>query len=223
MVTLAPPKVMLTKFCSFISCSGTSELLKPPASAPETTIQENNSEMKRTASGGFQTNEGTLYVSKPFRSGKSKKPRAVISFVPRQSTFDSKISGSNEFRVRAHLFIGLYYLRLLLNITHFCCFIMQGFFVLFWISLFLLVVQNYVASFERHGYPIELAFAAMFSRHAFSLALSDGVLVLSTGLSVPFAIALKKGWINYYHTGVIIQHLMQTTILFSAITWTFNR
>ena len=63
--------------------------------------------MKRTRSGGFQTNEGTLYVSKPFRSGKSKKARAVISFVPRHSTFDSPISGTNEFRVRPHLELKL--------------------------------------------------------------------------------------------------------------------
>lgn len=84
-------------------------------------------------------------------------------------------------------------------------------------------MQNYVASFERHGYPIELAFAAMFSKHALSLAISDGILVLSTGLSVPFAIALKKGWLNYYGMGLVIQHTMQTVILFSAITWTFNR
>lgn len=63
----------------------------------------------------------------------------------------------------------------------------------------------------------------MFSRHALSLAISDGILVLSTGLSVPFAIALKKGWLNYYGMGLVIQHTMQTVILFSAITWTFNR
>lgn len=89
--------------------------------------------------------------------------------------------------------------------------------------MLLLVVQNFVTSYEKHGYPIEMAFAAMFSRHAMALALSDGVLVLSTGFSVPFALALKKGWINYYSTGVIIQHTFQTLVLGIAVTWTFNR
>ena len=67
--------------------------------------------------------------------------------------------------------------------------------------LFLLTVQGYVASYERHGYPLSLAFASMFSRHALTLAISDAVLVGSTGLSVLFVKALQKRWIRYYYTG----------------------
>lgn len=63
----------------------------------------------------------------------------------------------------------------------------------------------------------------MFSQDAVTLAISDFFLVLSTGLCVPFAKALSKGWISYYWTGLVLQHVLQTTILFSAITWTFNR
>ncbi|THH07400.1 hypothetical protein EW145_g3410 [Phellinidium pouzarii] len=151
----------------------------------------------RTNSGGIQTNDGTLYVSKPSRARLGKKSRAIISFVPRNSTFDPQENSSpNEFR---------------------------GFFTLFWISMFLLVVQNYIVSYEKSGYPIELAFAAMFSRHAFTLVLSDAALIISTGFCVPFAIALKRGWINFYPLGIIIQHTFQTLVLFVAITWTFNR
>jgi sterol O-acyltransferase len=40
---------------------------------------------------------------------------------------------------------------------------------------------------------------------------------------VPFAKAVSRGWIKYYSTGVILQHLLQASILFSAIKWTFNR
>lgn len=55
----------------------------------------------RTPSGGFQTADGTLYVSKPFRSKTSKKLRAMITFAPRKSHFDigNESSGTNEFRV----------------------------------------------------------------------------------------------------------------------------
>ncbi|KAI5123524.1 hypothetical protein M0805_006684 [Coniferiporia weirii] len=156
-----------------------------------------SSALSRTPSGGIQTSDGTLYVSRPFSAGTGKKSRAVISFVPRNSTFDPQdTSTPNEFR---------------------------GFFALFWISMFLLVVQNYVVSYERSGYPMELAFAAMFSRHALALALSDAALVLSTGLCVPFALALKRGWINFYPVGIIMQHTFQTLVLFIAVTWTFNR
>ena len=63
----------------------------------------------------------------------------------------------------------------------------------------------------------------MFSQDAITLALSDAFLVLSTGICVPFAMAIKNGWIRYYWTGLILQHLLQTSLLFGAITWTFNR
>ncbi|KAH7926040.1 MBOAT-domain-containing protein [Leucogyrophana mollusca] len=152
----------------------------------------------RTESGGFATTEGTLYVSKPFRSKSSKKMRSMITFTPRKSHFDTtnESSGANEFR---------------------------GFFTLFWISMFLFMVQTYISSFEANGYALSFAFATMFSRDAITLALSDLLLVLTTALCVPFAKAISKGWIRYYWTGVIIQHLFQTSVLFVAVTWTFNR
>ncbi|KAJ7696587.1 MBOAT, membrane-bound O-acyltransferase family-domain-containing protein [Mycena rosella] len=152
----------------------------------------------RTDSGGFATPEGTIYVSKPFRSKSSKKLRAMISFAPRQSHFDinNESSGANEFR---------------------------GFFTLFWISMFIFTVSTYIKSFETSGSALNLRFAAMFSRDAITLAISDAGLVSATALCVPFAKAVSKGWIRYYWTGVILQHTLQTLALVSAISWTFNR
>ncbi|KAF9006125.1 MBOAT, membrane-bound O-acyltransferase family-domain-containing protein [Cyathus striatus] len=159
---------------------------------------EQASNIVRTASGGFSTSDGTLYVSKPYRSKSSKKLRALITFAPRKSTFDinNERSGTNEFR---------------------------GFFSLFWISIFLFTVRTYIQSIETSGRPLNLRFATMFSQDAITLAISDAVLVLTTGLCVPFAIALKMGWLRYHWTGIIIQHALQTSILFTAIIWTFNR
>jgi sterol O-acyltransferase len=56
----------------------------------------------RTEDGGFTTTEGTLHVSKPFRSRSTKKLRAMITFEPRKTHFDTtnEASGTNEFRVR---------------------------------------------------------------------------------------------------------------------------
>ncbi|KAI0075307.1 MBOAT-domain-containing protein [Panus rudis PR-1116 ss-1] len=150
----------------------------------------------RTASGGYATKEGTVYVSKPFRSRTNKKLRAMISFVPRKSTFENESSKANEFR---------------------------GFFTLFWISMFLVSVNTYIRGIEETGSPLEFAFASMFSEDAITLALSDAVLVGSTFICVPFAKAIQKGWIRYYWVGVILQHLWQTTVLAAAVTWTFNR
>ena len=66
-------------------------------------------------------------------------------------------------------------------------------------------------------------FASLLSQDAWTLALSDAVLVLSTGICVPFAWVLKKRYIQYYWTGVAIQHALQTAILFGAIYWAYHR
>lgn len=87
--------------------------------------------------------------------------------------------------------------------------------------MFILVVQNYVVTMEKNGYPIELAFARMFSQHAFALAVSDGVLALSTGFAVPFSIALMNGWLNYNPWGLAIQYLYELFVLVTAVTWTY--
>lgn len=171
----------------------------------------------RTNSGGFKTTEGTLYISKPFRSKSSKKMRALITFAPRKSHFDTtnELSGVNEFRVSSDKPFFVYHWT---DVTHY-----QGFFTLFWISMFLFILRTYIVSFETNGYPLNLVFATMLSRDAITLALSDAVLVLTTGLCVPFAKAISKGWIRYYYTGMVLQHLLQTIVLLTAVTWTFNR
>jgi sterol O-acyltransferase len=89
--------------------------------------------------------------------------------------------------------------------------------------MFLFTVSTYINSVEKNGYPLNFAFATMLSKDAVTLAISDAVLVLTTGLCVPFAKAISKGWIRYYWTGVALQHILQTLVLFTAVTWTFNR
>lgn len=68
----------------------------------------------RTTSGGYRTEKGTLYVSKPFRSSKGKKLRAMVAFTPRKSAFDTtnELSGANEFRVSIFLVYSTRYRRL---------------------------------------------------------------------------------------------------------------
>ncbi|PFH51803.1 hypothetical protein AMATHDRAFT_74686 [Amanita thiersii Skay4041] len=154
--------------------------------------------LPRTESGGFKTSQGTIYVSQPYRSRRSKKLRALVTFEPRKSAFDisNESSVANEFR---------------------------GFFSLFWISIFIFSLQTYVHSIEKSGRPLDLTLAALFSQDAITLAISDAVLVLSTAFAVPLAIAFKRGWIRYYWTGLVIQHIYQTLVLFCAVKWTFNR
>lgn len=153
---------------------------------------------QRTHSGAYQSADGSLYVSKPYRSRHDNKVRATITFAPRKSHFDTtnELSGSNEFR---------------------------GFFTLFWISMFIFMVRSYIQSMETHGYIMNFHFAMSLSQHAMMLGISDAILVLSTGLCVPFTKAMANGCFNYHWFGVVIQHAWQTLILFVAIRWTFNQ
>ncbi|KAL1747630.1 MBOAT, membrane-bound O-acyltransferase family-domain-containing protein [Schizophyllum fasciatum] len=152
----------------------------------------------RTGGEGLETPAGTLYVSKPFRSSTSKKLRALITFTPRKSAFDTtnELSGSNEFR---------------------------GFFTLFWISMFIFTIRTYITSIETQGAPLNFAFATMFSQDAVTLFWSDMALIASSVLCVPFAKALATNTVRYYWTGVILQHILQCSILIIAVSWTYHR
>lgn len=57
--------------------------------------------LDRTGTNNLNATEGTLYVSKPYRTKDSRRPRALITFTPRKSVFDinNEASGVNEFRV----------------------------------------------------------------------------------------------------------------------------
>jgi len=169
---------------------------------------------------GMTTDGSTAFVFKSSRLPNHKKLKAAVAFVPRLSPFDieNERSSTNEFRVDPRSHVPSRTLRADLRAIR-----KQGFFTLFWISLFIWTVRTYVRSIEKHGVALNLQFATMFSKDARMLALSDAVLVLSTGICVPFAKAISKGWVRYYWTGVVLQHTLQTFILFAAIKWTFNR
>lgn len=88
------------------------------------------------------------------------------------------------------------------------------------------MLRTYVVSFDQTGYPLSLSFAALFSKDALGLALSDAVLVGSTGICVPFVKLLASGRLRYSGAGspgMIIQHVYQTLMLAVAVLWTFNR
>ena len=85
------------------------------------------------------------------------------------------------------------------------------------------MTRTYIEGIETNGVPLNLQFAALFSKHALPLALSDAILVLSTGVCVPFAKLLAKGYIRYHWVGVIIQHSWQASVLAITVKWTFDR
>ncbi|KAG8870642.1 hypothetical protein FRC20_011520 [Serendipita sp. 405] len=138
---------------------------------------------------------GTLHVQ-PFRRPGSKQLRAVVTFVPRPSRFDSSDSGAEQFR---------------------------GFYTLFWIFCTLLSVKTIVYHHKETGSLLSLTFANVMSKDLFSLLLSEMVLTFTSLFAVVLVKAFKRGYVRYYWTGVVIQHVYQTIMLAAAITWTFNR
>lgn len=62
----------------------------------------------------------------------------------------------------------------------------SGFFTLFWILVFVALVRTGAQHYSESGVVWGKTFATLISRDAQMLALSDGIMVLSTFLCVPF-------------------------------------
>lgn len=141
--------------------------------------------------------DGSVHL-RPSSNRKGKKIRALVSFKARESHFDrhNKDVARDPFR---------------------------GFYTLFWIGLTILILNTFYTSFDTTGQIISLTFATLFSKDAIVLAISDGVLVASTFVCVPFAYVLKKGWCRYWPTLIWLQHTWQALLLAAVIRWTHYR
>lgn len=89
-------------FCGTVATTPSLTSTIMAATAIETKHLAQGSPTLYKGNGTFETANGILYVSKPYRSRNSKKLRALITFAPRNSTFDmnNEDSTKNEFRVR---------------------------------------------------------------------------------------------------------------------------
>ncbi|UZJ54057.1 hypothetical protein CBS101457_003377 [Exobasidium rhododendri] len=141
--------------------------------------------------------DGTIHL-RPTSNRKGRKIRGLVSFRARESHFDrhNKDIAKDPFR---------------------------GFYTLFWIGLFILMLNTFYTSFATTGQIISLTFATLFSKDAIVLAISDGALVASTFVCVPFAWVLKKGWTRYWPTLIWVQHTWQALLLAAVIKWTRHR
>ncbi|KAI5476326.1 hypothetical protein MNV49_007839 [Pseudohyphozyma bogoriensis] len=112
----------------------------------------------------------------------------------------------------------------------------RGFHTLFWIMvspllveedvmrlIFIGAVRTGVNHYHEAGVVWGMRFATLISEDAKMLAVSDGVMVLSTILCVPFVQLINRRWLSYYWTGAVIQHVAQALFLGLAVRWTFYR
>jgi sterol O-acyltransferase len=91
----------------------------------------------------------------------------------------------------------------------------RGFYVLFWISLAIMVFTTVLRNIKDTGYPLRVKMWTLLSANTWQLGLSDGVMVLSTGLCVPLQKIFRKhkGLLRWSKGGIVVQSLFQAAWL----------
>lgn len=88
----------------------------------------------------------------------------------------------------------------------------KGFFVLFWISLAIMVVTTMLRNIKDTGYPLRVQVWSLFTPNVVQLAFSDLAMVLSTGLTLPLHCAIRssKGLFRWSRGGMVVQSIYQS-------------
>lgn len=99
----------------------------------------------------------------------------------------------------------------------------RGFFVLFWISLSILVITTGLRNIRETGYPLRVQAYALLSRNVVSLGLSDAAMVASTALSLPLQklVRGKTGALRWRRAGIWLQSIFQAVWLVLWVEWPF--
>lgn len=98
-----------------------------------------------------------------------------------------------------------------------------GFFVLFWMSLAIMVVTSALKNIKETGFPLRVQVYELLSRNVLSLAIADGAMVGSTAASLYFQKLFRnqKGWLQWRKGGKLIQSAFQIIWLLTFIEWPF--
>ncbi|KAK2786597.1 hypothetical protein FQN52_007773 [Onygenales sp. PD_12] len=87
----------------------------------------------------------------------------------------------------------------------------RGFFSLFWVSLFIMVMTTVVRNIKDTGYPLRVQVWSLLSANVWQLALGDLAMVTTTALSLPLHRVFRSRWewFRWSKGGVIIQSCYQ--------------
>ncbi|KAK5232152.1 Sterol O-acyltransferase 2 (Sterol-ester synthase 2) [Exophiala xenobiotica] len=99
----------------------------------------------------------------------------------------------------------------------------RGFFVLFWISLTIMVLTTGLRNIKETGHPLRVQVYALLSRNVVSLSLSDAAMVGSTALSLPIQkwVRGQTGIFRWKRAGIWIQSIYQAVWLTLWVEWPF--
>lgn len=99
----------------------------------------------------------------------------------------------------------------------------RGFFVLFWISLTIMVITTGLRNIKETGHPLRVQVYALLSRNVVSLGLSDAAMVGSTAVSllIQKMVRGQTGVLRWRRAGVWIQSIYQILWLTLWVEWPF--
>ena len=87
----------------------------------------------------------------------------------------------------------------------------RGFFVLFWVGLAIMVITTMLRNIKDTGYPLRVQVWSLLTANTWQLALSDIIMVASTGISLPLQKVFRqsKGWLRWENGGMPVQSIFQ--------------
>ena len=99
----------------------------------------------------------------------------------------------------------------------------RGFFILFWISLSIMVMTTVLRNIKDTGYPLRVQMWKLLSANVIQLGISDFAMVFSTGLSLPLQRLYRssKGPLQWRNGGIWIQSFFQAIWLAIWVEWPF--
>ncbi|KAH8671073.1 MBOAT family protein [Xylariales sp. PMI_506] len=101
----------------------------------------------------------------------------------------------------------------------------HGFYVLFWISISLMIVKTGAENWRKTGSPLGTneIMETMFRREVVVLLFSDGVMCGLTGFGWILQRLVLAGWIDWDRSGWIIQNIWQTVFIGCVVGLTLLR
>lgn len=101
----------------------------------------------------------------------------------------------------------------------------RGFFVLFWISLAIMVITTMIRNYKEMGAPFVISQWGLFTENIWELALSDLLMAGSAMLTLPLQKLFKNstGLLSWNKGGMVIQVLFQAAWLTHWVGWPFVR
>ncbi|KAJ6144772.1 hypothetical protein N7470_008667 [Penicillium chermesinum] len=101
----------------------------------------------------------------------------------------------------------------------------RGFFILFWISLFIMVVTTALRNIKDTGYPLRVRVWSLLSANVVELGLSDFAMVATSALVLPMQKVFRNGprWLRWARGGIIVQSVAEAVWLGVWINWPFAR